>query len=403
MRVVHVVKKFPVTSETFVSNHIAQCINAGIECIILADIIDKNSPAWATKSNVLIKDNAILVSSRPKKSLSKIRKLASVLKMFVTNIKAAKYFFKSRNAKYGLLGSSFKLWLQVPSYYKLRNADVFHSHFGPLGERSAILKDLGVITSKTVVSFYGYDTFSSKTYQPDLKKNYGFLNTNTNVYITNSQYLKLNLISLGFPEKEIHVNHVGLDPTKFVSNKAKRSVVLQIVSLGRLIKLKGQHLAIEALSQLKNPNISLSILGDGEEMENLKSLVVKYKLESQVTFYGSVQEDTIIKVFNESHLFLMTSITDEHGRAEGQGLVTAEAQACGLPVIAMDSGGVGETILDKKTGILIPENNVQALVDAIKYLYDNEAKREELASNTAKFIEGNFNQIKISEEIMKLY
>ena len=99
----------------------------------------------------------------------------------------------------------------------------------------------------------------------------------------------------------------------------------------------------------------------------------------------------------------MTSITDEHGRAEGQGLVTAEAQACGLPVIAMDSGGVGETIMDKFTGILIPENDVTALAKAINFIYENEDYRQNLASNTAQFIDENFNQAKISENIIKLY
>ena len=87
----------------------------------------------------------------------------------------------------------------------------------------------------------------------------------------------------------------------------------------------------------------------------------------------------------------MTSITDDDGRGEAQGVVTAEAQSCGLPVVAFDSGGVSETLIDKETGFLIPERNKELLVEKVKHLINNPDKRVKMGFKAREFVVHQFS------------
>ncbi len=403
--ILHIVKDFPVRSETFVSNHIAQCVSSHYETTVFTDHLHTDKDVWETQSNAIIKENATLQSYQATKEYSKFLKLLKALFLLLKNLHLSPLFFKSLGLKYGALGKSLKLWFLIPEYAAYRDVAIVHSHFGSVGELTAIMKDIGVVKGKTVISFYGFDTFSSASYQPNLSREYNFLKKNTDHIITSSKYLKSNLENLNLDKDLISVIHVGLDPTnfEFIDRSHYSNQEIRLLCLGRLIHLKGQHLAIEALALLDDKNVHLDILGDGIEMENLKKLTSKLGLENNVHFHGNVVEQDIKKAFVKADIFLMTSITDENGRAEGQGLVTAEAQASGLPVIAFDSGGVGETVITGTTGYLIEEGDVSAFAKAIKSLIENHTLRLQFGKNARTLVETNFDQREQSQKIIQLY
>ena len=91
----------------------------------------------------------------------------------------------------------------------------------------------------------------------------------------------------------------------------------------------------------------------------------------------------------------MTSITDTDGCGEAQGVVTAEAQSCGLPVVAFDSGGVSETLVDHETGFLIPERNTDLLVEKVKYLINNPHERINMGLKAREFVVHQFSNMMI--------
>lgn len=98
----------------------------------------------------------------------------------------------------------------------------------------------------------------------------------------------------------------------------------------------------------------------------------------------------------------MPSTKDKSGRAEAQGQVTAEAQAMGVPVVAFNSGGINETIIDNKTGILVEDKSVFAFSQAIKILIDNQDLREEMGRDATEFIKQKFN-LKTNTELLFSY
>src|SRR5690606_531712 len=102
-----------------------------------------------------------------------------------------------------------------------------------------------------------------------------------------------------------------------------------------------------------------TIVGDGPLFQSLQDQIHSLRLQEYVALIGERSQQDIKILLESHHIYLMSSVTDSSGRCETQGVVTAEAQAMGLPVVAFDAGGVPYTILDGKTGILVKEKDVE--------------------------------------------
>jgi len=85
------------------------------------------------------------------------------------------------------------------------------------------------------------------------------------------------------------------------------------------------------------------------------------------------------------------------------GVVLIEAAQYGLPIIASNVGGIPDVVIDKKTGLLIPEKNPGAIANAIKELSENEELRKSLVLGANEHIEENFSWGKIVERQIFIY
>jgi len=84
---------------------------------------------------------------------------------------------------------------------------------------------------------------------------------------------------------------------------------------------------------------------------------------------GAVSDSEAKKLYKECHIFILHSVTASNGDMEGTPVVLMEAQACGLPVISTYHSGVPEVVIDGKSGFLVPEKDIQALVEKIEISY----------------------------------
>lgn len=147
-----------------------------------------------------------------------------------------------------------------------------------------------------------------------------------------------------------------------------------LISLGRLAKEKNWETLITAVSPLihNQPHIRLVILGEGEERAGLEALADRLGVAERVNLLGTVPFDAVPNYLKAADLFCFASIT------ETQGLVTLEAMAAGLPVVAVDATGTRDAVQDGVEGRLAP-NESEALTAALNELLADEALRHKMA------------------------
>jgi glycosyltransferase involved in cell wall biosynthesis len=132
-------------------------------------------------------------------------------------------------------------------------------------------------------------------------------------------------------------------PENFISDKRKSNNIkpIKLLFVGRLVPYKGADMLISALKKLDNKilnRVSLTIVGDGPEQQNLINQTAEFNLSDRISFAGWVEHSEILKFYKNSDIFCFPSIR------EFGGAVVLEAMACGLPCIVVNNGGIGEYV-----------------------------------------------------------
>ena len=146
-----------------------------------------------------------------------------------------------------------------------------------------------------------------------------------------------------------------------------------ILSLGRLANVKNWPLFIEAAAIIlqKHPDTYFALIGDGPERDSLEKQAKKLGIADRFEFVGRVPYEDVPSYLSAGDLFAYASVT------ETQGLVTLEALAAGLPVIAVDASGTNETVKDGSDGLLT-KNSAVALADAMDRVLSDEVLYHQL-------------------------
>ncbi|HEV7475482.1 MAG TPA: glycosyltransferase family 4 protein [Pyrinomonadaceae bacterium] len=174
------------------------------------------------------------------------------------------------------------------------------------------------------------------------------------------------------------VCYLGVDSEKFVQQYLPREDY--VVGVGTIAPRKNVRLVIEALAQLQCPRPRLLWIGDMAKPEYLAELN-QLAESSEVDFKPLVRldDDKLIEVLNRASMMVYTP------RLEPFGFAPLEANACGLPVVAVAEGGVRETIQDGVNGLLV-EHEPQAVADAIDYLRKNPNEAERMGQQGAALV-----------------
>lgn len=143
------------------------------------------------------------------------------------------------------------------------------------------------------------------------------------------------------------------------------------VFLGRLVSDKGASLAIDAIHKLLNK--TLTIVGDGPELIDLKKLVSKLKLENRVSFTGILYGDLLVQCLNKHKYILVPSVWEEPF-----GNVALEGMACGCLPVVSDGGGLPDAV--GKAGIIFERGNLKSLVEAIDQMLNSPSLERQIRS-----------------------
>ncbi|HIF9114713.1 TPA: glycosyltransferase [Photobacterium damselae] len=153
-----------------------------------------------------------------------------------------------------------------------------------------------------------------------------------------------------------------------------------ILCVGRLEKQKAFHLALLAFSKISNnyQNLELRFVGDGRLLSELKTLSINLGIQERVHFEG-FQENLIPYYLNAS----MTLMTSQY---EGFPNTLIESISMGTPIVSFDCySGPNEIIFDKKNGVLVEINNVDALIRAIDFVYNEKIDKSLIKETSERF------------------
>jgi phosphatidylinositol alpha-1,6-mannosyltransferase len=162
-----------------------------------------------------------------------------------------------------------------------------------------------------------------------------------------------------------------------------------IVSVGRLVHRKGQDHLITSMPQILTevPNAHLVIVGQGPYRSELEKLVEKFKVSDSVTFIGRIQYEQLPAYICLGDIFAMPSRSRLMGlEVEGLGIVYLEASSCGLPVLAGNSGGAPDAVLNNKTGVVVDGTNDSEIAAAAIGLLNNPEKSQLMGEAGRKWI-----------------
>ena len=177
-------------------------------------------------------------------------------------------------------------------------------------------------------------------------------------------------------QKDAKVLHPPVDLEKFYYNPSigKRGFFLAI---GRLMHYKKFDFIIKAFKRLDLP---LVVVGDGPELKNLKKIA-----SSKIHFLPFVKENELRPLYNAAEALIFPQVEDF-------GLVAAEAQACGTPVIAFNGGGAKEIVHDGITGILFNEYAPYGIEMAVKKSLNIPFDRRLISRSAQKFSKEIFKE-----------
>ena len=372
MRIAYFVNKFPVISQTFILNQIIGMLDMGQEVCICSEHIGDDLLSHKEVEKYDLMNKAIFEIPFPKNKFERITKACSLYLFGDNKI----YPLQTFNIfKYGLKSINLEYLYKYFSYQDQSQFDIVHAHFGNNGVKVAVLKELGLITGKLITSFHGYDINLHNNIDP--VKYYKSLFRKGDIFIANSNNTAKKLESFGCPKEKMRILPVGIDPQEFKPRIRSESAETIIISVGRLVEFKGHKYGIRAVSELirMNRKVKYLIVGEGYLKDNLKKLITTLKLDENVFLLGAKPKDEVIELLKQASIFLFPSINTRNRASEGQGLVLQEAQSCGLPVVAFDSGAISEGMCNEKTGYLIPEKDVYKMTLVLKKLIDNSVQR----------------------------
>ena len=152
-----------------------------------------------------------------------------------------------------------------------------------------------------------------------------------------------------------------------------------IVSVGRLVHRKGQDVLIEAMPAIieEVPDAHLLMIGEGPYRGYLETRVKSLGIQERVTFIGRIQYADLPEYICVGDIFVMPSRSRLAGlEVEGLGIVYLEASACGLPVIAGNSGGAPDAVLEGETGLVVDGTRKEEVAAAtVELLLDSERSK----------------------------
>lgn len=273
--------------------------------------------------------------------------------------------------------------------------DILHAHYatsyGLLGSITGFHPYVLSVWGSDVYIFPRRNIINKKMLQYNFKKaDYIFSTSRAMAEETNK-----------YTDKKLFITPFGVDTDIYKPMHSKDDNYITIGTIKSLETVYGIDYLIKAFAKIvKNNNpikLRLKIAGKGSEEENLKNLCISLGIEKQVEFLGFLNMEQTVKAYNSFDIAVFPSISESFG------VSAVEAQACGIPVIVSDVGGLTEAANPGLSGVTVRKQNIEDLVSAMQKLIDDKSLRETMGRNGIEYVKQNYDVNHNFDHIMEIY
>jgi len=402
MRVAYLAPELPALSATFVYNEILQLESIGTEVIPFSvhkpnaeikelrvyDLGKRTLYLYSLPKLVVLKSNIVFLMTRPASYI----KTLSLLFKDMLNVGLL-----SRTA----LGLAYRFVFaaNLAEYLVEGKCDHLHVHF------AHIPTDIAMYASSMSGVSYSVTAHANDIYERGwlLKEKV----QRSAFFATISEFNERYLATLGVDPEKVEIIRCGVDSTKFSQREEFiNNSIPKIGVIGRLVGKKGIDTLINAVALLKKQGrpVELHVAGSGPLENELRALVSTNSLtESDVCFLGAIPHSEVAGFIKSLDMFVLPCKKDEHGDIDGIPVVLMEAMLSGVPVISSQLSGIPELVIDKETGLLIQQNDVEGLAKAILLLTDDSQLRKKLVSQAILKVRNEFSLTANTEKLNCLF
>ena len=316
MKVAFVVGRFPVLSETFIINQVADLIDKGVDVEVFT--FEPGSEKFASNRYTAYKmsertHSLTCPTSKIQRLIALPSKAARIL------LRDPLSLFRALNAvRYGKKVWTFQLLFWTAPFAG-KKFDLVHCHFGTTAVDYLTIQEILKIKTPMVTSFYGYDvSIVFKTYPPDF---YTRLKQECSLYFVMSNNMKQRVVAKGFEADKVRVLPVSVDVKSypFSERTVSPDKPVEILSVGRMVEKKGFDDLFHALAIIRKKSrrsFRLSVVGGGELEGNLKVLSTSLGLNDVGDFLGYRAIEDVIEMMPNMHVMAQPSKTASNGDME---------------------------------------------------------------------------------------
>jgi glycosyltransferase involved in cell wall biosynthesis len=297
------------------------------------------------------------------------------------------------------------IWaIRIKKMVKELNPDILHGHYvtsyGSLGACAAF--------HPFVITVWGSDILVEPKRFPLLKPVVKSVLKRADLITCDGEHVKGPLTNLGADPGKINIIFFGTDVKRFSPEKRDSKLLERlgvahcpvIISTRKLEPIYDIPSLINAVPLVLKefPSAKFIITGDGSQKEVLKNLAASLGVSSSVIFVGDIPNAELPGYLASADVYVSTSTSDA-GLSAG----TAEAMACGLPVIVTDFGDNRGWVEDGVNGFVVPTHDPASLFDKIVYLLKNRETGRTFGMKSRKIIEERNNYHKQMDKVDNLY
>lgn len=395
-RIAFLVKSFPKLSETFILHQVTGLIDAGHEVDVFALDAPDEEISHPELAEYDLRDRTTYLDV-PLVSAG-VRAGRNALRDFLRDPTYAGSLLRNRRDAVSLetvMAGTLDNGFDTDAY------DAIHAHFGPIGNAFAFLA--ADSDARFIVSFYGFD---ASEFLDKHSVRYRGLFERADVVTVLSEEMRGRITDAGCPASKTQIVPLPIDTEKFEfrTRTAPEDGPIRLLSVARLVEKKGIEYSIDAVAAIADEyDVEYVVAGDGPLRDDLQRRAERREIAGVVEFRGWVDSDEVSSLMDESHAFLLPSVTARSGDREGTPTVLLEAQAVGLPVVSTRHAGIPEIVADGEAGYLVSERDADELATALRRLLDRPEDWAEMGRAGRSYVQREHAVEAVVAELTAIY